>query len=236
MLNQTDINWITNSNILSSSVKDKLQFIHKNKNQDSNRYIKIVYNTADFNGEKEYNSIGFPGAHLRLLMLARFWNIINYFAPYKYLADNLDDVLRQFIPQFINSTIALPEFPGLFKLEPSPKIGQVNGSAFKGKVIILCNESTQSQGEYSCMVLQTIPGAVTIGSQTAGHDGVVTNIPLDNNITISFSGYGIYYPDKRQTQQVGIKIDIPVKETSATIKDNDDEILQRALQYLQDGK
>jgi hypothetical protein len=132
------------------------------------------------------------------------------------------------------STIALPTLPGLFEWKLNPnKIGHVSDSAYKGKVIILCDERTQSQGEYSCMVLQTIPGSVTIGSQTAGADGIVTNIPMGGGLTISYSGYGVYYPDKTQTQRIGVKIDIPVIKTADAVKNNRDEILERALKYLE---
>ena len=106
----------------------------------------------------------------------------------------------------------------------------------KGKVIIFCDERTQSQGEYSCMVLQTIPQAVTIGNQTAGADGNKREVPIGGGLTISYSCYGIYYPDKTSTQRVGIKIDIPVKKTLLAIKNNKDEILDRALQFIIRGK
>jgi C-terminal processing protease CtpA/Prc len=141
-------------------------------------------------------------------------------------------------PKTINySTIALPANPGFFKWKFNPnKVGHISESTYKGKVIILCDERTQSQGEYSCMVLQTIPGSVTIGTQTAGADGIKTYIPMGNGLTISYSGYGIYYPDKTQTQRVGIKIDISVKKTTMAIRDNKDEILERALQFIERGK
>ncbi len=137
-------------------------------------------------------------------------------------------------PRLINySTIAITQSPGLFKWEPAPKIGRFNDYPFKGKVLLLADERTQSQGEYSCMVLQTIPGAVTIGRKTAGVDGVYTSVPLGGGISVSYSGYGIYYPDKTPTQKVGIEIDITVPKTIASIKNNKDEILERALLYLQ---
>jgi C-terminal processing protease CtpA/Prc len=140
-------------------------------------------------------------------------------------------------PKTINySTVALPAFPGLFKWKLNPnKIGHSSDSAFKGKVIILCDERTQSQGEYSCMTLQTIPNSITIGTQTAGADGVVTLIPIGGGLSISYSGYGMYYPDKTQTQRIGIKIDIQVRETIEAIKNNKDEILDRALQYIRNN-
>jgi C-terminal processing protease CtpA/Prc len=140
--------------------------------------------------------------------------------------------------QTINySTLALPAFPGYFKWKLNPnKVGHFSDSSFRGKVIILCDERTQSQGEYSCMVLQTIPHAVTIGSQTAGADGSKKEVSVGGGCTISYSCYGIYYPDKTSTQQVGIKIDIPVKKTLTAVRGNRDEILDRALRYITDSK
>jgi hypothetical protein len=135
------------------------------------------------------------------------------------------------------STLALPKSPGLFKWVLNPhKIGHLSDSIYRGKVVILCDERTQSQGEYSVMALQTIPGSITIGSRTAGHDGVITNIPMGGGVTMSYSGYGVYYPDKTPTQQIGVRIDIPVKKTIEAIKNNRDEILERALQYINDSK
>jgi carboxyl-terminal processing protease len=458
---EVNIEWITKSTIFNSRIKNKLDYIYNHKNLDSNKYIKIVYNTADFSGENNYEDMGFPDIRYRLLFLSRFWNIINYFAPYKYLVgENWDHVLIEFIPRFLNvtdtvsyykvwmelakalhdghsqltlnnqdaiihdlvfgkytvpfycqiidgqvvvrkisddsvckragikrgdvilkidnepiekqiqlkrkfisasnklsenhelswyvlygqtpivhltvkrgdrifttsikkilnsenfqknwrnifnysngnsvckklddstlliytarisaenidtvksimkqlkavifdvrnypnndalyslidlflsqpktinySTVALPTLPGFFKWKLNPnKIGHTSDSALKGRVIILCDERTQSQGEYTCMALQTIPKSITIGTQTAGADGVVTYIPIGGDLNISYSGYGVYYPDKTQTQRVGVKIDIIVKKTIDGVSKNKDEILERALQYLKSGK
>jgi carboxyl-terminal processing protease len=138
-------------------------------------------------------------------------------------------------PKAINmSTLMLPNDPGYFKWKPSGKIGGINKTPYKGKVIILVDERAQSQGEYTAMALQTIPNAVTIGSQTAGHDGVATAIPMGGKLTISYSGYGIYYPDKTPTQRRGIKIDMPVNKTVKGSIKGQDEILEKALKYLKE--
>ena len=51
----------------------------------------------------------------------------------------------------------------LWTIPVTPKSPQ-----YKGQIIILVNEETQSQAEYSCMVLQAAYKKVTIiGSQTA---------------------------------------------------------------------
>lgn len=46
------------------------------------------------------------------------------------------------------------------------------------------------------------------------------------------SGYGIYYPDKTETQKRGIRIDIPVKKTIESVINDQDVILDEALKYL----
>lgn len=136
-------------------------------------------------------------------------------------------------PTILNySTVPVHAFPGYFQWVASPKLGNNNPNHYKGRVVILVDERTQSQGEYSSMVLQLIPHAVTIGRQTAGSDGVVTYIPMGGNHHISYSGYGIYYPDKRPTQRVGVRVDIKVPHTTNAIKEGRDEILERALEYL----
>ena len=124
--------------------------------------------------------------------------------------------------------------PGYFKWNKIPKIGNINPNTYSGKVIILVDERTQSQGEYSAMALQTIPNSVTIGSRTAGGDGVVTHVPMGGKLNISYSGYGVYYPSKAQTQRVGVKIDIPVKKTVESVIKDQDLILQEALEYLKE--
>lgn len=108
---------------------------------------------------------------------------------------------------------------------------------YTGKLIILVNETTQSQAEYSCMVLQAASKNVTIiGSQTAGADGDVTGIKLPGGITTAFSGHGIHYPDGRPTQGIGIVPNIKIKPTIAGIKAGRDEVLERAVQFAKTGK
>jgi C-terminal processing protease CtpA/Prc len=108
---------------------------------------------------------------------------------------------------------------------------------YKGKLIILVNETTQSQAEYSCMVLQAATKKVTIiGSQTAGADGDVTGIKIPGGIQTAFSGHGIHYPDGRPTQGIGIVPDIKITPTIKGIKAGRDEVLERAVQFAKTGR
>ncbi len=130
------------------------------------------------------------------------------------------------------ATFIMPDDPGFFSWKLSPKLGYDNPNPYRGAVIILADERCQSQGEYSVMTLQTIPHSVTIGSQTAGADGAVSYIPMGGQLGITYSGYGIYYPDKTPTQQRGVRIDILAKRTVKTITNNQDPALEVALKYL----
>jgi C-terminal processing protease CtpA/Prc len=94
------------------------------------------------------------------------------------------------------------------------------------------DEVTQSQAEYTAMALRSAPGAMVIGSTTAGADGNVSRIPLPGGLSAMISGIGVFYPDKRPTQRVGIIPDIEVKRTIAGIKAGKDEILEEALRWI----
>ncbi len=147
-----------------------------------------------------------------------FYNLFDIFLPEP-------KVINQLLYLSINN-------PGFFKWKRSPKIGETNKAPFNGPVMILADERSQSQGEYSTMCLQTIPNSVTIGSQTAGADGGVTQIPMGGKLFLSYSGYGIFYPDKAPTQRRGIRIDVPVKKTIESIMQDKDLAFEEVLRYL----
>ena len=61
-------------------------------------------------GQKDdpYAQMSSPAEEYRLLALFRFWNVINYFYPYKHLTDQpWGTVLTDFIPRFLEAASAL---------------------------------------------------------------------------------------------------------------------------------
>ncbi|HTN39032.1 MAG TPA: S41 family peptidase [Arachidicoccus sp.] len=82
--------------------------------------------------------------------------------------------------------------PGLFINSEPLKVGSENPNYYKGKVVILVNETTQSQAEYTAMALRVMPGAIVLGSTTAGADGNVSPIILPGGISTMISGIGVY--------------------------------------------
>lgn len=119
--------------------------------------------------------------------------------------------------------------PGEFAINRSASVGNYNPDYFKGKVIILIDEGTQSAAEFQTMAFQTIPGATVIGRNSAGADGNVSYIPLPFGFQTAFSGIGVYYPNMGETQGIGIVPDIYVEQTIEDVKNKKDRILQTAI-------
>ncbi len=112
-------------------------------------------------------------------------------------------------------------------------IGKKNPDNYKGKVVVLINEHTQSAEELWTMIFKTVPGVTLIGSQTAGADGTETPILLTDGRELIFSGVGIFYPDKSETQKIGIVPDIVVKPTVRDLQENIDPLIQKAFEVIQ---
>ena len=104
---------------------------------------------------------------------------------------------------------------------------------FSGKLIVLQNEITQSLGEYTVMAFKATGNATVIGSQTAGADGRTAEIFLPGGLKTSISGRGVYYPDKRETQRIGIVPDIEVKPTIKGIQEGRDELIEKAIEMIE---
>lgn len=132
---------------------------------------------------------------------------------------------------FTRFTNCDPANPGAFiwtePLELSPEVPQ-----YQGKVVILVNESSMSQAEYTAMALRAGPQAMVVGSTTAGADGNVSFIPLPGGLRLMMSGIGVFYPDKTPTQRVGIVPDVVVNPTRDGIREGRDEVLEEALRQI----
>jgi C-terminal processing protease CtpA/Prc len=128
-------------------------------------------------------------------------------------------------------------YPGKFYWQKElGSCGIDNKDNYKGKVIVLVNENSLSQSEWATMCFQTADNVTVIGSQTAGADGNTSHIDFVKDYDAPFSGIGVYYPDGRETQRIGIIPDIIVKRTALGIKEGKDEILDRAILFISEGQ
>ena len=134
-----------------------------------------------------------------------------------------------------------PELTGLSSQEGEPgfdfqqDLPPAAGWTYTGKTVVPIDERAVSQSEHSCLWLEAASGSRFVGSPTSGGNGVVTFFTLPGNIRVRFSGHDVRHADGRQLQRLGIQPDVPVAPTIAGIRAGCDEILDRALAYLDGG-
>jgi len=100
-----DLQWINNSSLFTDELSKTLRYIELNRHLGKKQYVGsknqrevIIKNEAD------HEELDWTSENLRLLTLFRYWNIIEYFFPYKYQTDTpWDEVLSQMIPKFLTS-------------------------------------------------------------------------------------------------------------------------------------
>lgn len=101
-----DTAWISNSGF-KPEVTGKLLFILANRSQGKNHYVTYgpSRQVRIINERRYYGAaFEFPSPQYRLLTLFRYWNIVNYFSPYKYItSQKWDKVLNDFIPVFFEA-------------------------------------------------------------------------------------------------------------------------------------
>ncbi|HEX9085006.1 MAG TPA: S41 family peptidase, partial [Gemmatimonadaceae bacterium] len=153
-------------------------------------------------------------------------DIRNY--PHAFMVFSLGGHFVSQPTEFARFTFSSAENPGAFtwtqpvSLSPAPPF-------YSGSVVILVDETSQSQAEYTAMAFRSAPHALVVGSTTAGADGNISQIVLPGGLRTVISGIGVFYPDRRPTQQVGIVPDLVVRPTIAGIRQGRDEVLEAAV-------
>jgi carboxyl-terminal processing protease len=142
------------------------------------------------------------------------WTIVNYIFPAPI--------------HIANFTVPDITYPGRLYWSYAT-IGTGTNNPYQGKIILLFDERTISQAEYTCMGIGQFPGAIKIGSMTAAADGNVSRSYNPGKAATYFTGLGTYYPDYTPTQRTGIIPDYEVHPTIAGIRAGNDEVLAFAL-------
>jgi len=149
----------------------------------------------------------------------------------------LDEALMDKKRDFVIFSTVVEGYPGYFKYTEPMQSGADNPNYFKGLVTVLVNEETQSTGEFMTMAMKVIPNMKVVGSSTAGADGNVTQaFQLPGGVSTVFTSLGVYYPNKKQTQQIGIVPDVKVAQTVEGFRNGKDEMLEKALNLIREFK
>lgn len=212
----SDYNVINNSIILQNSSKDKWKILPGNIG-----YIDMEILTTN---DAPIAMSQLMNTRAIIFDLRCYPNFVWYLiTPYLYPTPT----------NFVKFTRPNLDFPGKFDWDGDyPASEEDNPDYYKGKVIILADEQSQSRSEYHVMALQGSPNATVIGSQTCGADGNVTYLYLPGKIVTVFTGLGVYYPDRSPTQRVGVHIDVRTRPTIQGIQAGIDEVLEFAINYI----
>ena len=132
---------------------------------------------------------------------------------------------------FVKFTNGNVDNPGEFTFTSNIEIPS-QGKTYNGKLVVLVNELSQSQAEYTSMAFRAGDNTTIIGSTTAGADGNVSAIRLPGGLRTMISGIGVNYPNGEGTQRVGIVPDIEVQPTIEGIKQGKDELLEKAIEII----
>ena len=98
-----DLTWLDDQ---SKVLRNILLNVYNNRSQGKHHYIAMMPNVGnpEFKNENPYSNMPYPDDGFRLLSLYRYWNMINYFFPYKHLMDeDWNNKLSEYIPLFINA-------------------------------------------------------------------------------------------------------------------------------------
>jgi C-terminal processing protease CtpA/Prc len=156
-------------------------------------------------------------------------DIRNY--PSEFVVFTLGSLFQERVTPFVRFTTGDLDNPGAFHWG-QPLSLTPSAPHYPGKVVILVDETTQSQAEYTTMAFRSAPHSVVVGSTTAGADGNVSAIPLPGGHRTMISGLGVFYPDKKPTQRVGIIPDVEVRPTIAGVRAGRDEVLEEGLRQI----
>jgi len=128
---------------------------------------------------------------------------------------------------------------GSYQLLPNPEIYRSVALKpekfdYKGKVVIIVNGATLSLSEFQTMNLQQIfPGSVTIGEPSAGADGDYKNLMLPGGYNFPFTGNAIFYPNGKEAQRDGVKIDLLIHPEVRNILNGKDTLLNKAIDLIE---
>lgn len=128
---------------------------------------------------------------------------------------------------------AVLEFPGTFKesneqIESSPDT--LGLPLFKGKLIVLVNEQTQSLAESVVLELRTRPNTIVVGRQTAGATGNMLRVDLPGGIEASYTAVKVVGVNGNFNQGKGVKLDKEITLSPAKIASVPDYLLEQAYQ------
>jgi len=105
-------------------------------------------------------------------------------------------------------------------------------SIYKGKTVMLIDERTKGEAEYTGLCLEAANNTAFVGSASAGADGEIGSFVAPGGITITFSSTDVRHGNAGKLQRLGLQPADSVSPTVAGIRAGRDEVLERAIEYV----
>ncbi len=139
-------------------------------------------------------------------------------------------------PSYFHSSYVDMHSPGIFRMSSSScfnnKIDEKR--CYPGKIAILNDCHTISEGEVLTSLLKEHPNSVVIGYPTAGVMTPITWYPFISGIGARFTSGELYKNDKGMAVSAHSNVDIPVIPTDQVEHFSGDDVLMTAFNYLKE--
>ncbi len=104
---------------------------------------------------------------------------------------------------------------------------------YGGRVVVLIDERTEGAMERLALSLEQMATVTFIGGASAGSPSWITPLSLPGGLEVGISPRELRRADGGQIQRVGLTPQVEVRPTARGLRAGDDEVLARALQWLQ---
>jgi C-terminal processing protease CtpA/Prc len=99
-----ELGWLSDERVLGRPLSERLRWVARNRIADEQFYVSLVPDIEKprFEHEPPYAAVKLPDSGFQLLGLYRFWNIIEYWYPYRdVIGEDWTRVLREFTPRIM---------------------------------------------------------------------------------------------------------------------------------------
>ena len=122
---------------------------------------------------------------------------------------------------------------GFYFEQPLPKNDKPK---YTKPTVMLIDDRAISQSEHSGLFYEAANGTKFIGTNSAGANGDITSFFLPGGYRVIFTGHDVRHADGRQLQRVGLEPHVRVAPTLRGIREGKDEVLERAVRYINEGR
>jgi C-terminal processing protease CtpA/Prc len=205
----------------------------------SNFYEKGGYRYIDLNSVSKYKVdiqdslkviLDSPGMILDLrgpwrdVIEGYYWRLIKYFAKNEAVGGHIRAIERR-SPDPKKYSWSIRDN----KVHPDDK------HHFNGRVVALIDASTIGDFERYCLHLKAAAEVTFIGTPTNGSPSSVRYITMPGGIDFAISYTDVRHSDGRPIHGIGIQPDILVEPTIEGIREGRDEILEAAIEFLENS-